>query len=175
MRSRRTPSRLRESLRAARGPEAAQGFAVDCRAQGAGSDGHQGRGHAEGRSAEKPELFRQLEESRDSKHALAFFGIHGKKSGEQEQSSWAFTSSFSFRAVRASDATRGQTLEGRAAELCTDEVALVPVTELQGSNSEQHLDALEGTETTCAQMASIAGHTKVKAIDEASARWQINW
>ena len=60
-------------------------------------------------SAEKPELFWQLEEARDSKHALAFFGIQGKKSGEQEQSSWAFTSSFSFRAVRASDTARGQT------------------------------------------------------------------
>ena len=65
---------------------------------------------------EPPALFQELQLASSNKWAVAFFGIQGKRS-ESNDSTWSFSSSFSFHCERASETTRGKELESKADEL----------------------------------------------------------
>ena len=74
----------------------------------------------------EPELFHMLRAAASMKKAMAFFGIQGKQP-ESKEAKWAFTSSFGFHVVRASDTTRGQEMEEKAVEILQTEGEAVPV------------------------------------------------
>ena len=126
-------------------------------------------------SGEPPALFQELELAASNKWAVAFFGIQGKKS-ENDANTWSFSSGFSFFCQRASETTRGQELESKAAELLEEDAEVVPPTVLQsrGEDHNTNFADMEAIETTCALFQTLFTKTNVKAIEDDTSFWQIN-
>ena len=128
---------------------------------------------ADKKPSDDPALFKALQELCDERHAVAVFGIQGKKS---EGSAWSFSSSFSFHVQRASETTKGKELEAKASDLMHEEGQAVPqaVLHSQQSDHESYKD-MEGTETTCALLGTLLSKTKLQCIERSDTCWQINW
>ena len=124
---------------------------------------------------EPPALFQELELAASNNWAVAFFGIQGKKS-ESDANTWSFSSGFSFSCQRASETTRGQELESKAAELLEEDAEAVPPTVLQsrGEDHNTNFADMEAIETTCALLQTLFTKTNVKAIEDDTSFWQIN-
>ena len=130
----------------------------------------------EGTGGEPPALFQQLQLAASNKWAFAFFGIQGKKS-ESDDGTWSFSSGFSFHCQRASETTRGKELESKAVELLGADAEAVPSTVLEsrGGDHNTNFADMEATETTCALFKTLLTKTRVKAIEDDTSLWQINW
>ena len=128
-------------------------------------------------NGEPPPLFSQLHQAATDHTAMAFFGIQGKQS-EDGDGKWSFTSNFSFHCQRASETTKGKSLEADAAALLGADAEVVPLSEWQSrmheSNDETFAD-VEAIETTCALFRTILADTKLMAIETSTTFWQINW
>ena len=125
---------------------------------------------------EPPALFQELQLASSNKWAVAFFGIQGKKS-ESNDSTWSFSSSFSFHCQRASETTRGKELESKADELLGADAEAVPLAVLQsrGSDHNTNFEDMEAIETTCALFNTLLSKTQIKKIEDDTSFWQINW
>ena len=122
-----------------------------------------------------PHLFKELQLAAANKWAVAFFGIQGKKS-ESDDGTWSFTSSFSFHYQRASETTKGKTLESKARELLGADAEAVPPTVLQSrGDHNNNFEDVEAIETTCALFKTLMTKTQVQAIEADDSFWQINW
>ena len=124
----------------------------------------------------EPQLFQILRLAVSNKTAMAFFGIQGKQP-ETKEAKWSFTSSFGFHVQRASDTKRGKELEDYADEILATEGEAVPVAMPPGRELDQNESFAdqEAKETTCAILQSILSKTNVKAIEDQTTFWQINW
>lgn len=122
-----------------------------------------------------PPLFQKIREAFENRMAVAMFGIQGKKSGSNDDSTWSFQSGFSFSFQRASHTTKGKELECKANELLAADAEVVPRTVLQSRLDEQNYADMDATETTCALLQTILTKTNLATIEVDASFWQINW
>jgi len=125
------------------------------------------------RNGEPPMIFSELENAAREKKAMAFFGIQGKKSNNND-GTWSFTSSFNFHCKLASETNKGRRLEENASELVEAQGEQVPPAQ-RSPDSNTSFANEEATETTCVLMQSILEGTDVAKIEGADTFWQINW
>ena len=129
-------------------------------------------------NGEEPMLFQKLRTAAQSKTAVAFFGIQGKKStGDNNPDGWSFQSSFDFFCTDASETKKGGELELTWQKVQDAEAETIPQSVLLSRNEEQsdNFGNVEARETTCAILKSMLVDTKVSAIESETTFWQINW
>ena len=117
-------------------------------------------------NGEEPLLFQQLRGAAQSKTAMAFFGIQGKKSTGQVDG-WSFQSSFDFFCADASETKKGEELEATWEEVQDAEAETVPQSVLVGENEEENInfENVAATETMCARLKSMLEDSGVSDIE----------